>query len=93
MKRTRMGTSKWRRACGEAIQVCRDIEPWSQEEFAAEVDTTQSSLSRWDRGVSVPDLEQVLRICHRVGWSLAEFEAEINRRLEVKYVVSGSDQE
>lgn len=42
---------------------------WSQEELAERMDVTRQSVSKWESGQSVPDLEKVLKLSELFGVS------------------------
>ena len=42
---------------------------WSQEELAQQLNVTRQSVSKWESGQSVPDLERVLQMSRLFGVS------------------------
>ncbi len=53
----------------EKITALRRSKGWSQEELAEKLDVTRQSVSKWEGGQSVPDLERVLRMSELFGVS------------------------
>ena len=49
-----------------ALRKCRG---WSQEELAEQLDVSRQSVSKWESGASLPDLERVLKLCDIFGVS------------------------
>ncbi|MGN0536129.1 MAG: helix-turn-helix domain-containing protein [Eubacterium sp.] len=47
---------------GENIATLRKINKLSQEEFAEKIGVTRQSISKWEKGDSVPDLESCVLI-------------------------------
>lgn len=46
----------------DKIMQLRKSKGWSQEELAEKLDVTRQSVSKWESGQSVPDLERILRM-------------------------------
>lgn len=46
----------------DKIMQLRKSRGWSQEELAEKLDVTRQSVSKWESGQSVPDLERILRM-------------------------------
>lgn len=42
---------------------------WSQEELAERMNVSRQSISKWESGQSVPDLDKILRLCQVFGVS------------------------
>lgn len=47
---------------GEKIMMLRKQQGWSQEELANRLDVTRQSVSKWESGMSVPELEKIIRL-------------------------------
>lgn len=47
---------------GEKIMMLRRQQGWSQEELANRLDVTRQSVSKWESGMSVPELEKIVRL-------------------------------
>ena len=54
---------------GERISRLRKERGWSQEELAGRLEVTRQSISKWESGTSVPDLEKILRMGELFGVS------------------------
>ena len=54
---------------GERISRLRKERGWSQEELAGRLEVTRQSISKWESGSSVPDLEKILRMGELFGVS------------------------
>jgi len=50
-----------------ALMMIRKNEGLSQSEFAARIDTKVDKISKWERGVTLPDIEEILRISQVFG--------------------------
>ncbi len=44
------------------ISTLRRKNHWSQEEFAAKMEVSRQAVSKWESGVSTPDLEKIIRM-------------------------------
>ena len=44
------------------ISTLRRKNHWSQEEFAAKMDVSRQAVSKWEAGLSTPDLEKIIRM-------------------------------
>lgn len=58
---------------GEKLLQVRESLGWSQAEMAAIVHVSQKSVSRWERGLSAPDLVQAAQIERVTGKDLRVF--------------------
>ena len=47
---------------GEKIALLRRQRAWSQEELAEKLGVSRQSVSKWESGGSIPDLERVVRL-------------------------------
>ncbi len=54
---------------GEKIMKLRKQQGWSQEELANRLDVTRQSVSKWESGASVPELEKIVRLSELFGIS------------------------
>lgn len=54
---------------GERIARLRREQGWSQEELAQQLGVSRQSVSKWESGQSVPDLDKVLRLSEIFGVS------------------------
>lgn len=54
---------------GKSILTHRKALGWTQEELAEELDVSATAVSKWERGVSVPELEMVCKLadCFRIS--------------------------
>ena len=46
----------------EKIVLLRKRKGWSQEELADKLDISRQSVSKWELGASIPDLDKILRL-------------------------------
>ena len=44
----------------EKIMVLRKKNGWSQEELASQLGVSRQSVSKWESGQSIPDLDRIL---------------------------------
>lgn len=59
---------------------------WSQEELAEKMNVSRQSISKWESGQSVPDLDKILKLCQIFGVStdyllkdeMEEFETKVD---------------
>ena len=54
----------------EKLTQLRKQNGWSQEEFAAQLNISRQSVSKWESGASVPDLEKLVKISDIFGVSI-----------------------
>lgn len=84
----------------EKIQQLRKQKGWSQEELAFRLDVSRQSVSKWEMGTAIPDLDKVLKMSELFSVSTdyllkdtderEDLSAEPNERKEVRQV---SDEE
>ncbi len=53
----------------EKIMELRKKNGWSQEELAFQMDVSRQSVSKWESGASIPDLERILKLSRLFGVS------------------------
>ncbi len=53
----------------EKIIALRKKNGWSQEELAYQMDVSRQSVSKWESGASIPDLERILKLSQVFGVS------------------------
>ena len=53
----------------EKIMVLRKKKGWSQEDLAGKLDVSRQSVSKWESGASVPDIDKILVLSHLFGVS------------------------
>lgn len=53
----------------EKIASLRKKKGWSQEELAYQLDVSRQSVSKWESGASVPDLDRILKLSEIFGVS------------------------
>lgn len=53
----------------EKIMELRKKNGWSQEELAFQMDVSRQSVSKWESGTSIPDLERILKLSQLFGVS------------------------
>lgn len=51
----------------EKIQMLRKEKGWSQEELAGKLEVSRQSVSKWESGSSLPDLNRVLQLSYLFG--------------------------
>lgn len=54
----------------EKIMKLRKKEGWSQEELAAQLNVSRQSVSKWESGASIPDLDKVVKLSEIFGVSI-----------------------
>jgi transcriptional regulator with XRE-family HTH domain len=62
-----------RKQIGKAIAKARRRRRWSQSELARRLETSRERLSRWERGLHVPSLEDLALLSEMLGipaWEL-----------------------
>lgn len=64
---------------GEKIFTLRTGKGLSQEDLAAKLEVSQQSVSKWETGQSVPDLEKIIRLADLFGVSVDELVREGER--------------
>ena len=67
----------------EKIMTLRKQRGWSQEELAQQLSVSRQSVSKWESGASVPDLDKILKMSEIFGVStdtLLKEEMELNER-------------
>lgn len=58
----RTGEREDRMSLAEKIALLRKQKGWSQEELAERMDISRQSVSKWESGQSVPDLDKIIKI-------------------------------
>ncbi len=53
----------------EKIAALRRKNGWSQEELAHQMGVSRQSVSKWESGTSIPDLERILKLSQIFGVS------------------------
>lgn len=53
----------------EKIMYLRKREGWSQEELGDRLDVSRQSVSKWESGISVPDIDKIIRLSEIFGVS------------------------
>ena len=53
----------------EKIMTLRKRKGWSQEELAGKMDISRQSVSKWESGSSIPDIDKILAMSHLFGVS------------------------
>lgn len=69
----------------EKIASLRKKKGWSQEELSYQLDVSRQSVSKWESGASVPDLERILKLSEIFGVStdyLLKEEIEADLKIE-----------
>ncbi len=61
---------------GESIRKARKDKRWKQKHLAAAVHVEPATVSRWERGVSTPDLDTLQVIAQETGKPLSFFVAD-----------------
>ena len=54
---------------GEKIIALRKRMNWSQEELAEKLDISRQSVSKWEVGATIPDLDKILKMSDIFGVS------------------------
>jgi len=58
---------------GKLIFKLRNEKGISQKELATLLNKSFQSISKWERGISIPDLDMILKICEVFDTSLGVF--------------------
>ena len=69
-----------RKQIGRAVAKARRRRRWSQSELARRLETSRERLSRWERGLHIPSLEDVALLSEVLGipfWELGLGEAPV----------------
>lgn len=53
----------------EKIMTLRKKKGWSQEELADKLDISRQSVSKWESGTSIPDIDRIIALSHLFGVS------------------------
>ncbi len=71
----------------ENLKVLRKQKGFSQEELAVRVNVVRQTVSKWEKGLSVPDADTVIKLAEVFGVSVSELLGEevkdIGEKLEV----------
>lgn len=67
---------------GEKIASFRKEKGWSQEELAARLFVTRQAVSKWERDLSIPELDTLKRLASEMGVSLASLLSSNEDHLE-----------
>ena len=54
---------------GEKIAVLRKQNGWSQEDLAEQLQISRQSVSKWESGASIPDLDRIVKLSALFGVS------------------------
>ena len=54
---------------GEKIAALRKQNNWSQEELAEKLQISRQSVSKWESGASIPDLDRIVKLSALFGVS------------------------
>ena len=71
-------------AIGERIRKLRLDRNWSQADLAAAVDESKSSVSRWEEGTSLPELDQLIHLSMLFEISLSDLLGEQVREYDME---------
>ena len=52
---------------GEKIIQLRKQREWSQEELASQLGISRQSVSKWESGASIPDLDKIIKMSSLFG--------------------------
>ncbi len=69
-------------AIGEKIQKLRKAEGVSQKEFAKIVGVTDKAVSKWENGLSVPDIYKIYKVCRYFNISFEDFMGDKDKHEE-----------
>lgn len=62
----------------EKIMLCRKKQGWSQEELAEKLNVSRQSVSKWESGVSTPELDKIVLLSQLFGITTDELLKEEN---------------
>ena len=69
----------------ENIKLKRKAKGLSQEELAAKLNVARQTLSKWEKGMSVPDAEMLIQIAKALDTSVSELLGESNYDLRTQH--------
>ena len=61
---------------GENLKMLRKQKGFSQEELAARLHVVRQTISKWEKGLSVPDAEMLIRLAEILEVSVSELLGE-----------------
>ncbi len=62
---------------GESIRAMRESKGLSQEELAVKLNVVRQTVSKWERGLSVPDADLLVRLSEELGTSVGTLLGEV----------------
>ena len=60
----------------DTIQTLRCEKGWSQEELATRLSVVRQTISKWEKGLSVPDSDMLVRLAEAFGTTVAQLVGE-----------------
>ena len=60
------------KAIGAFLSACRKEKGWTQAQLAEQLGVTDKSISRWENGVTMPDLSLYEPLCKTLGIQISE---------------------
>ena len=75
----------------ENLQQLRKAKGFSQEELALRLNVVRQTLSKWEKGLSVPDAQMLIRIAEVLGTSVSELlgeQAPTEEQSELKLIAA-----
>ena len=72
----------------ENLKVLRKQKGFSQEELAVRVNVARQTVSKWEKGLSVPDADTVIKLAEVFGVSVSELLGEEIKDAEAKLEVA-----
>lgn len=72
----------------ENLKVLRKQKGFSQEELAVRVNVVRQTVSKWEKGLSVPDADTVIKLAEVFGVSVSELLGEEIKDAEEKLEVA-----
>lgn len=62
-----------RKAIGAQIRAARDLKGWKQKELARRVSVEPQTVSNWERGITLPDMELLAIVARETDQEIAFF--------------------
>ena len=67
----------------EKIQALRCEKGWSQEELAKRLSVVRQTVSKWEKGLSVPDSDMIVRLAEKFDITVAQLMGENDEPVQV----------
>lgn len=75
----------------DKVIMLRKRNGWSQEELAERLDISRQSVSKWESGAAIPDLDKIIKLSSLFGVSTDYLLKEENEELEAGAGMASED--